>query len=94
MNNSYFEEMLSQIYCTELQLKKKNYVDTEILLIYTKRQGFFLKLCQARLFNFEMIVYLFWVEMFLTHHLMVYMRRSVFALGEYALMLVTLSIEK
>ena len=91
IDNPYFEQMVGQIYPTELQLNKANSSDTEALFldlnlsitngivsskIYDKRDDF----------NFEIV-------MFLALLPMVYIFLSLFVLLECALMLMTLTTE-
>ena len=94
IDNPYFEQMVGQIYPTELQLNKANSSDTEALFldlnlsitngivsskIYDKRDDF----------NFEIVL----MEMFLALLPMVYIFLSLFVLLECALMLMTSTTE-
>ena len=97
IDNPYFEQMVGQIYPTELQLNKANSSDTEASFldlnlsitngivsskIYDKRDDF----------NFE-IVNIPFLEMFLALLPMVYIFLSLFVLLECALMLMTSTTE-
>ena len=90
--------MVGQIYPTELQLKKANSSDTEAPFldlnlsitngivsskIYDKRDDF----------NFEIVNFLFLMEMFLALLPMVYIFLSLFVLLECVLMLMTSTTE-
>ena len=98
IDNPYFEQMVGQIYPTELQLNKENSSDTEAPFldlnlsitngivsskIYDKRDDF----------NFEMEISHFLMEMFLALLPMVYIFLSLFVLLEYVLMLMTSTTE-
>ena len=88
----YFAQMLSQIYPTELQLNIANPSDAEApcldldlsitngmisTKIYDKRDDL----------NFEIVIFNFLMEMFLTPHPMVYTFHNLFVLQEYVHML-------
>ena len=95
IDTPYFEQMISQIYYTELHLNKANSSDTETLILdldlsitngivsckmYDKRDDF----------NSEIVIFFpFLVEMFLALLPMVYTFRNSFDLREYVLMLMT-----
>ena len=94
IDNPYFEQMVGQIYPTELQLNKANSSDTEAPFldlnlsitndivsskIYDKRDDS----------NFEIVNFPFLMEMFLALLPRVYIFRSLFVLLECALMLMT-----
>ena len=94
IDNPYFEQMVGQIYPTELQLNEANSSDTEALFldlnlsitngivsskIYDKWDDF----------NFEIVISPFLMEMFLTLLPMVYIFISLFVLRECVLMLMT-----
>ena len=94
IDNPYFEQMLGQIYPTELQLNKANSSDTEAPFLdlnlsitngivssktYDKRDDF----------NFEIVKFPLLMEMFLALLPMVYIFLSLFVLLECALMLMT-----
>ena len=96
IDNPYFEQMVGQIYPTELQLNKANFSDTDAPFldlnlsitngivssnIYDKRDDF----------NFE--IFHFLMEMFLALLPMVYIFLSLFVLLECALMLMTSTTE-
>ena len=96
IDNPYFEQMVGQIYPTELQLNKANSSDTKAPFldlnlsitngivsskIYDKRDDF----------NFEIVNFL--MEMFLALLPMVYIFLSLFVLLEYVLMLMTSTTE-
>ena len=98
IDNPYFEQMVGQIYPTELQLNTANSSDSEAPFldlnlsitngivsskIYDKRDDF----------NFEIVNFPFLMEMFLVLLPMVYIFLSLFVLLECALMLMTLTIE-
>ena len=98
IDNPYFEQMVSLIYPTELQLNKANSSDTEAPFldlnlsikngivsskIYDKRDDF----------NFEIVISHFLMEMFLALLPMVYIFLSLFVLLEYVLMLMTSTTE-
>ena len=98
IDNPYFEQMVGQIYPTELQLNKANSSHTEasfldLILsitngivsskIYNKRDDF----------NFEKVNFPFMMEMFLALLPMVYIFLGLFVLLEYALMLMTSTTE-
>ena len=93
-----FEQMVGQIYPTELQLNKANSSDTEAPFldlnlsltngivsskIYDKRDGF----------NFEIVNFHSLMEMYIALLPMVYMFLSLFVLPECALMLKTSTTE-
>ena len=92
-DNSYFAQMVSQIYPTELQLNKTHpsytvasFLELDLSItngvvstkIYDKREDF----------NFEIVNFHFLMEMFLTPLHMVYTFRNLFFLQEYVLMLI------
>ena len=94
IDNPYFEQMVGQIYPTELQLNKANSSDTEAPFldlnlsitngivsskIYDNRDDF----------NFEIVISPFSMEMFLALLPMVYIFLSLFVLRECVLMLMT-----
>ena len=94
IDNPYFEQMVGQIYPTELYLNKANSSDTEAPFsdlnlsitngivsskIYDKRDDF----------NFEIVISHFLMEMFLALLPMVYIFLSLFVLLQYVLMLMT-----
>ena len=96
VNNPYFEQMVGQIYPTELQINKADSYDTEAPFldlnlsitngivsskIYDKRDDF----------NFEIVNFL--MEMFLALLPMVYIILSLFVLLECVLMLMTSTTE-
>ena len=98
IDNSYFEQMVGQIYPTELQLNKANSSDTEAPFldlnlsitngmvsskIYDKRDDF----------NFEIVNFSFHEGDFLALLSMVYIFLSLFVLLECALMLMTSTTE-
>ena len=98
IDNPYFEQMVGQIYPTELQLNKANSSDTEAPFldlnlsitngivsskIYDKRDDF----------NFEMLVSHFLMEMFLALLPMVYIFLSLSVWLECVLMLMTSTTE-
>ena len=96
IDNPYFEQMVGQIYPTELQLNKASSSDTEAPFldlsitngivsskIYDKRDDF----------NFEIIISPFLMEMFLAPLPMVYIFLSLFVLRECVLMLMTSTTE-
>ena len=98
IDNPYFEQMVGQIYPTELQLNKANSSDTEAPFldlnlsitngivsskIYDKRDDF----------NFEIVNFPFSMEMFLALLPMVYIFLSLFVLRECILMLMTSTTE-
>ena len=98
IDNPYFEQMVGQIYSTELQLNKANSSDTEAPFldlnlsitngivsskIYDKRDDF----------NFEIVNFPFLMEMFLAPLPMVYIFLSLFVLRECVLMLMTSTTE-
>ena len=98
IDNPYFEQMVGQIYPTELQLNKANSSDTEVSFldmnlsitngvvsseIYDKRDDF----------NFEIVNFPFLMEMFPALLPMVYIFLSLFVLLEYVLMLMTSTTE-
>ena len=98
IDNPYFEQMVGQIYPTELQLNKANSSDTEAPFldlnlsitngivsskIYDKRDDF----------NFEIVNSHFLMEMFFALLPMVYIFLSLFVLLECALMLMTSTTE-
>ena len=98
IDNPYFEQMVGQIYPTELQLNKANSSDTEAPFldlnlsitngivsskIYDKRDDF----------NFEIVNFPFLDGMFLALLPMVYIFLSLFVLLECALMLMTSTTE-
>ena len=98
IDNPYFEQMVGQIYPTELQLNKANSSDTEAPFldlnlsitngivsskIYDKRDDF----------NFEIVNFHLLMEMFLALLPMVYIFLSLFVLLECALMLMTSTAE-
>ena len=98
IDNPYFEQMVGQIYPTELQLNNANSSDIEAPFldlnlsitngivsskIYDKRDDF----------NFEIVISHFLMEMFLALLPMVYIFLSLFVLLECALMLMTSTTE-
>ena len=98
IDNTYFAQMVSQIYPTELQLNKANPSDTEAPFldldlsitngivstkIYDKRDDFYL----------EIVSFPFLLEMFLAPLPMVYTFRNLFVLQEYVPILMTSTIE-
>ena len=98
IDKSYFEQMVGQIYPTELQVNKANSSDTEAPFldlklfitnginssnIYDKRDDF----------NFEIVNFNFLMEMFLTPLLLAYIFLSLFFLQECVLMLMTSTTE-
>ena len=95
IDNLYFEQMVGQIYPTELQLNKANSSETEApfldlnlsiengIVSYYKRDDF----------NFEMVISHFLMEVFLAPLPMVYIFHSLFILLEYGLMLMTSTTE-
>ena len=98
IDNPYFEQMVGQIYPTELQLNKANSSDTEAPFldlnlsitngivsseIYDKRDDF----------NFEIEISPFLMKMFLALLPMVYIFLSLFVLLECVLMLMTSTTE-
>ena len=99
IDNPYFEQMVGQIYPTELQLNKTNSSDTEAPFldlnlsitngivsskIYDKRDDF----------NFEIVNFAFLkLEMFLSLLPMAYIFLSLFVLQECVLMLMTSTAE-
>ena len=98
IDNPYFEQMVGQIYPTELQLNKANSSDTEAPFldlnlsitngivsskIYDKQDDF----------NFEIVNSPFLMEMFLALLFMVYIFLSMFVLLECFLMLMTSTTE-
>ena len=98
IDNPYFEQMVGQIYPTELQLNKANSSDTEAPFldlnlsitngiasskIYDKRDDF----------NFEIVNFPFLMEMFLAPLPMVYIFLGLFVLLECVLMLMTSTTE-
>ena len=94
----YFEQMVGQLYPTELQLNKTNSSDTEAPFldlnlsitndidtskIYDKRDDF----------NFEIVIFPFLMEMFLALLPMAYIFLSLFVLLECVLMLMPSTTE-
>ena len=99
IDNPYFEQMVSQIYSTELQLDKAHFSDIESPFldldlsitndivpskIYDKRDDF----------NFAIVIFVhFLMEMFLALLSMVYTFYNLFVLREYVLTLMTSTTE-
>ena len=98
IDNPYFEQIVGQIYPTEIQLNKANSSDTEAPFldlnlsitnglvsskIYDKRDDF----------NFKIVNFPFFMEMFLAPLPLVYLFLSIFVLLECVLMLMTSTTE-
>ena len=98
IDNPYFEGMVNQIYPPELQLNKANITDTEAPFldlhlsvangfvsskIYDKRDDF----------DFDIVIFLFWMVTFLVVLLMVYTFCNLLGLLESAIMLQTSTLE-
>ena len=94
INNVYFDNMVRQIYPSELQLNKANAADTEATFldlhlsisndivstkIYDKRDDF----------DFEIVNFPFWMVMFLVLHPMESISLNSFVLLEHLAMLLT-----
>ena len=94
----YFEQMVGQIYPTELQLNKANSSDTESPFLdsnLSKTNGKVSSKIYDKGddFNFEIVNFQFLMEMFLALLPMVYIFLSLFVLLECVLMLMTSTTE-
>ena len=98
IDNTYFEQMVGQIYPTELQLNKANSSDTEascldlnLSITYGLVSS---KICDKRdTFYFEIVNLPYLVEMFLAPLPMVYIFLCLFVLQECVLVLMTSTTE-
>ena len=98
IDNPYFEQMVGQIYPTELQLNKANSSDTEapfLDLNLTITNGIVSSKIYDKWadFKFEIVNFHFLMQMFLALLPMVYIFLSLFVLLECALMLMTSTTE-
>ena len=98
IDNTYFEQMVGQIYPTELQLNKANSSDTEapfLELNLSITNGIVSSKINDKRddFNFETVNFPLLMEMFLALLPMVYIFFSLFVLLECVLMLMTSTTE-
>ena len=98
IDDSYFEQMVEQIYPTELQLNKANSSDTEALFLdlnWSITNGIVSPKIYDKLdyFNFKIVIFHFFMEMFLSLLPMVYILLSLSVLLECVLMLITSTTE-
>ena len=97
INNFYFDNMVSQIYHSELQLSKTNISDTEAAFL-NKHLSISNGIVSAKIydkpgdFNFEIVNFPFFMLMFLALHPMESISLNSFVLLEHLTMLLTPSL--